>query len=109
MTSVDYTSVLTTVTRRILSASAQAWLARSGYPPQVWTAFPEWPAADAAPVWIAQEPPHYAHFPDPDPMLRALALDRLYDPPAGHPWAFVPGLGGPVWLVKTKALDSQRN
>jgi hypothetical protein len=42
-------------------------------------------------------------------MLRALALDRLYDPPPDAAWAFVPGPEGQVWLVKTKALDSQRN
>ncbi len=96
---------MTTLERQVLGKQVQGWTEKNGLTPAVWDRFPEFPPAEAAPVWVAKEPPHYAHFPNPDPILRALSLDRAYVPEddTGFIWAFVPGADGAVWLVKVKA------
>jgi len=95
---------MTTLERQVLGKQVQAWAEKNGFTPAVWARLPEFPPADAAPVWVAKEPPHYAYFPNPDPILRVLAMDREHDPAPDCPWVFVPGADGAVWLVKTKAV-----
>jgi hypothetical protein len=95
--------MLLSVQRQIIAKEAQNWAERKGFTPALWADLPRFPSAEAAPVWVAREPAHFASFPNPDADLRAIALRNLHDPDELSAWAFVPGLDGAVWIVRTKA------